>query len=80
MSAEDQRSYEQEQSAREAYRAGQQDAARLILAEFDRIKGCIDEKMTDRKIAACQKVGLHMASLRVVELADRWDAETGGKD
>ncbi len=74
MSAEDQQSYV------EAYRAGQQDAARLILAEFDRIKGRIDEKMTDRKVAACQKVGLHMASLRVVELADRWDAEAGGKD
>lgn len=56
------------------YREGLEGAARDILAELDRIKGRIDEKVTDRKIAACQKVGLHMASLRVVELSDRWSA------
>lgn len=57
-----------------------QQVAEEILAALDRMKAASSERMTDRKVAACARVGLHMASLKVIEMADAWRVATERDD
>lgn len=48
------------------------EAARLIREELVAMQKRVEEKVSDRKLAACQKIGLSMASLKVIEMAEGW--------